>query len=350
MCNTANAIDFAPRERVADAPVERVRPIFGEPDDVRPRLDARQPSAQPRDARPDHHRPEPQRHARIEAALEQIERERAGGDEEHPDPDRPVREAVGDLVALADRTILGELDARGVAEGAFVRRWQQPAPRRAGFLFIRRCGHQYVEVLPEETVSRAGARARSAPTLANRRAVCLNRRSEELRSLLGLFESELSPRRFCSRCSSQAGTNDPRLPVKATMESIWQDVRQGFRVLVKSRAFTATVVLTLGLGIGANAAVFSIVNTLLLRPLPVSDPDQPLRRQRHAPGQPAAAPGVVGRLRGLPGPRRRVRGSGRLLHHLRRAQRGQPRRPHHRRVRHREFLLHARTWRRGSAA
>ena len=56
------------------------------------------------------------------------------------------------------------------------------------------------------------------------------------------------------------------------MDSIWQDVRHGFRVLARSRAFTATVVLTLGLGIGANAAVFSIVNTLLLRPLPVSDP------------------------------------------------------------------------------
>jgi len=38
------------------------------------------------------------------------------------------------------------------------------------------------------------------------------------------------------------------------MEFIWQDVRQGFRALLKSRAFTATVVLTLGLGIGANAA------------------------------------------------------------------------------------------------
>ncbi len=56
------------------------------------------------------------------------------------------------------------------------------------------------------------------------------------------------------------------------MDSIWHDARLGVRTLLKAPVFTLAVVLTLGLGIGANAAIFTIVNRLLLKPLPVRDP------------------------------------------------------------------------------
>ena len=58
------------------------------------------------------------------------------------------------------------------------------------------------------------------------------------------------------------------------MESFIQDLRFGARMLVKRRGFTLIAVLTLALGIGANTAVFTLINALLLRPLPVTKPDE----------------------------------------------------------------------------
>ena len=67
------------------------------------------------------------------------------------------------------------------------------------------------------------------------------------------------------------------------MNKLFQDLRYGMRMMMKQPAFTLVAVVTLALGIGANTAIFSLVNSILLRPLPFREPDRVVRMLQASP-------------------------------------------------------------------
>src|SRR4051812_16125798 len=66
-------------------------------------------------------------------------------------------------------------------------------------------------------------------------------------------------------------------------DAIWNDARYAVRTLTKNRAFAALAITTLGLGIGANTAIFSVIYGVLLKPLPYADSDRLVLIRQSAP-------------------------------------------------------------------
>ena len=116
---------------------------------------------------------------------------------------------------------------------------------------------------------------------------------QHIEMLAGRFASQGMPEAEARRAARQRFGNPRALREASTeawefpvIESLLQDLRFGWRLLRRAPGFAVVAVLTLSIGIGANTAVFSLVNAWLLRPLPLKDPQRLISVWRTAPASP----------------------------------------------------------------
>ncbi len=103
-----------------------------------------------------------------------------------------------------------------------------------------------------------------------------------------VFAHVLAPVTEPSHVTPSSGSRSKRTP----MAAIRQDLSYALRSLAKQPGFTAMAVLMLAIGIGANVAIFSLVNAVLLKPLPFAEPDRLMMVHLLSPDR--EAPGVIG--------------------------------------------------------
>jgi putative ABC transport system permease protein len=135
-----------------------------------------------------------------------------------------------------------------------------PAPPRVAEWILRR-------VLPDGTIGESIiGDLREEFSAEFRRHGPLRARLGHLRKTLSVFGRFALPP--LPRSPSGRRVNDQKAN---TMSAIWYDLRQALRLLVRKPGLTIVAIVSLGLGIGANTAIFSLVNTILLKPLPYPD-------------------------------------------------------------------------------
>src|SRR6266481_5683772 len=67
---------------------------------------------------------------------------------------------------------------------------------------------------------------------------------------------------------------NPQIGNRKSMNTLWRDIRYSIRLLLKNKAVTLVAIVALALGIGANTAIFSVINAVVLKGLPYKDPDR----------------------------------------------------------------------------